>query len=46
MWGMSVYLLYADAGDVVHVFATRGHKIDVVQQQSMDKGKKPSDESP
>src|SRR5512142_1939698 len=41
MWGMSVYLLYTHAGDVVHVFATVGHKINMVQQQSMDKGVKP-----
>jgi hypothetical protein len=40
LWGVSVYLLYAHAGDVVHMFRSIGGHVESVQQQSEEKGKK------
>ena len=40
LWGVSVYLLVAHAGDVVHVVNKIGGGIESVQQQSEKKGKK------
>ena len=42
LWGVSVYLLYAHTMDVVHLVGSIGTKIDTVQQQSGEKGKKAS----
>jgi hypothetical protein len=39
-WGVSVFLLYAHAGDVVHVFTSTGNHIENVQRESEEKGKK------
>jgi hypothetical protein len=40
LWGMSVYLILAHAGDVEDIFKTLGGKVDTVQSESEDKGKK------
>jgi hypothetical protein len=40
MWGMTVYLLYVHAGDVVGLFSTMGAKMQSVHQKSEEKGKK------
>jgi hypothetical protein len=40
LWGMSVYLIVAHAGDVVHMFRTLEGKVDTVQRESEEKGKK------
>jgi len=40
MWGMTVYLLFAHAGDVVHLFNAAGNEIESVHRQSEEKGKK------
>ena len=40
LWGMSVYLIFAHAGDVEDIFKTLGGKVDTVQRESEDKGKK------
>ncbi len=40
LWGMTVYLLYAHAGDVVHIFSRMDSEIESIQQQSDEKGKK------
>jgi hypothetical protein len=40
MWGMTVYLLFAHAGDVVHLFSAAGNEIESVHRQSEEKGKK------
>lgn len=40
LWGMSVYLIVAHAGDVVHMFRTLDGKVDTVQRESEEKGKK------
>jgi len=40
LWGMSVYLILAHAGDVEDIFKTLGGKVDTVQRESEDKGKK------
>ncbi len=40
MWGMMVYLIYAHAGDVVHLFSSAGNKIESVHRKSEEKGKK------
>jgi hypothetical protein len=40
LWGVSVYILYAHAGDAVHVVKKLGGGIESVQQQSEEKGKK------
>jgi hypothetical protein len=39
-WGVSVFLIYAHAGDVVHVFTAAGKHIENVQDASEEKGKK------
>jgi len=41
-WGVSVFLLYAHAGDVVHVFTSAGNHIENVQHESEEKGRKAS----
>jgi len=40
LWGVSVYLLFAHAGDVVHVFSSMGNHVESVQRESEEKGKK------
>jgi hypothetical protein len=40
LWGMSVYLIYAHAGDVVHLFKSTKNTIDAAQQKSREKGEK------
>lgn len=40
VWGMSVYLIYAHAGDVVHVFKSMSGGIDTARRESEEKGKK------
>ncbi len=40
LWGMSVYLIVAHAGDVVHMFRTLEGKVDTVHRESEEKGKK------
>lgn len=40
IWGVSVYLLYAHGGDVIHTFTGMGNKIENVHRQSEEKGKK------
>jgi len=40
LWGMTVYLLYFHAGDVLGLFSSMGNKVQSVQQQSEEKGKK------
>ena len=40
LWGMSVYLIVAHAGDVVNIFRTIEGKVDAVQRESEEKGKK------
>jgi hypothetical protein len=40
LWGASVYLIYAHAGDLMRVIGAMGDKVDAVQQQSAEKGKK------
>jgi len=40
LWAASVYLIYAHAGDLMRVIGSMGDKVDVVQQQSAEKGKK------
>jgi hypothetical protein len=40
VWGMSVYLIVAHAGDVVHMFKTLGDNVDTAQRASAEKGKK------
>ena len=40
LWGMSVYLIVAHGGDVVHMFRTLEGKVDTVQRESEEKGKK------
>ena len=41
-WGVSVFLIYAHAGDVVHVFTAAGKHIENVQDASEEKGRKAS----
>jgi len=40
VWGVSIYLLYAHAMDVVHVFASIGSKVENIQHESEEKGKR------
>ena len=40
LWGMSVYLIVAHGGDVVNMFRTLEGKVDTVQRESEEKGKK------
>jgi len=40
LWGMSVYLILAHAGDAVDMFRTLEGKVDSVQRESEEKGKK------
>lgn len=40
LWVMSVYLIVAHAGDIVHLFRTVEGKVDTVQRESEEKGKK------
>jgi len=40
LWGMSVYLLVAHAGDFVNLFRILEGKVDTVQRESGEKGKK------
>ena len=40
LWGVSVYLVYAHAGDVLHGFASIGEKIENAKQQSEEQGGK------
>jgi hypothetical protein len=40
LWGMSVYLIVAHGGDVVNMFKTFERKVDTVQRESEEKGKK------
>ncbi len=40
LWGMTIYLIYAHAGDVFHLFGSMGNQIESVQKQSEEKGKK------
>ncbi len=40
MWGMTVYLIYVHAGDVVQLFNSAGNKIEAVHRKSEEKGKK------
>jgi hypothetical protein len=40
MWGMSVYLLLAHAGDAADVFRSLQGKVDTVQRESEEKGKR------
>ncbi len=40
LWGMTIYLIYAHAGDVLHLFSSMGSKIESVQKHSEEKGKK------
>jgi hypothetical protein len=40
IWGVSVFLLYAHAGDVLAVFSSIGSKIENTHQQAQEKGKK------
>ncbi len=40
LWGTTVYLLYAHAGDVVRIFGRMDNEIESIKQQSDEKGKK------
>ena len=40
LWGLSIYLLYAHAMDVVHLFSQASGKIEAVQEESAEKGRK------
>ena len=40
LWGMSVYLIVAHGGDALNMFRTLGDKVDTVQRESEEKGKK------
>jgi len=40
LWGISIFLLYAHAGDVVSAFSSIGNKIENTQQKAEEKGKK------
>jgi hypothetical protein len=40
VWGVSVFLLYAHAGDVINGFSSMWKRIDNAQQRSEEKGKK------
>ncbi len=40
LWGMSVYLIFAHAGDVVHLFRSTTNTIGAARQESVEKGKK------
>jgi len=40
LWGMSIYLLVAHAGDFVNLFRILEGKVDTVQRESGEKGKK------
>ncbi len=40
MWGTTVYLIYAHAGDVAHLFSSAGSKMESIHRNSEEKGKK------
>jgi hypothetical protein len=40
LWGVALYLIYAHAGDVGRIFIAMGDKIESVQHESEEKGKK------
>ncbi len=40
LWGMTVYMIYVHAGDVVGLFSTMGDKIQSVKKKSDERGKK------
>jgi hypothetical protein len=40
LWGMSVYLIYAHAGDVVRLFGSTRNTIDAAHQKAGEKGEK------
>jgi hypothetical protein len=40
LWGLSIYMLYAHAMDVVHLFSQARGKIEAVQEESAEKGRK------
>jgi len=40
LWGVSIYLLYAHAGDVTQLFMATGSKIEEAQKNAEEKGKK------
>jgi len=40
VWGVSLYVLYAHAMDIVHVFTSVGSKVENVQHESEEKGKR------
>jgi hypothetical protein len=40
LWGVTVYLVYAHAGDVVRLVRSANGKIEVVERESAEKGKK------
>jgi hypothetical protein len=40
LWGVSIYLIYAHAGDVVNGFRSLGNGIENTRSQSAEKGKK------
>jgi hypothetical protein len=42
LWGISIYIIFAHTVDVVNAFSLIGKKIEGVQQQSEEKGKKAS----
>jgi len=40
LWGVSIYVIYAHAMDVVHLFRQANGKIEAVQEESAEKGRK------
>jgi len=40
LWGVSIYVLYAHAMDVVHLFSQATGKIEAVQEEATEKGRK------
>ena len=40
LWGMSVYLILAHSGDAVDMFRSLHGKVDTVQRESEEKGKR------
>jgi hypothetical protein len=40
LWGVALYLIYAHAGDIGRIFSATGDKIESVQNESEEKGKK------
>ena len=40
IWGVSIYVIYAHAMDVVHLFTMANGKIEAVKEESAEKGRK------